>query len=184
MSMQLHPRFQNALPALLLGLVAIGLPCSLFAADLPVLRVYNWEVYLDPELADEFGRRHGVKVQETYFGSDTERDRRLADGKGNGFDLVIVDTAQVAVYRDRGWLAPIGESRVPGLGAWRRRRSHRHARVSLRLGHGRYRVSGRPGARGPGLVAGPVHAGHDNLRQGAGVRQRARARSGRAQGRG
>jgi len=112
MTTPLHRRFGIAL---LLGLAAIGLPSSLLAADLPVLRIYNWEAYLDPGLAAEFGRRHGVRVQETYFQSDTERDRRLADSKGKGFDLVIVDVGQVAVYRDRGWLAPIGESRVPGL---------------------------------------------------------------------
>ncbi|MGB7739634.1 MAG: spermidine/putrescine ABC transporter substrate-binding protein, partial [Steroidobacteraceae bacterium] len=113
--MHLHRRLGITLLPLLLGLAATGLPHLLLAADRPVLRIYNWEEYLDPELVAEFGRRHGVKVQQTYFESDTQRDRRLAQSKGQGFDLVIVDTGQVAVYRDRGWLAPIGESRVHGL---------------------------------------------------------------------
>jgi spermidine/putrescine transport system substrate-binding protein len=101
--------------ALLLGLAAVGLPRSLVAADLPVLRIYNWPTYMDTQLAAEFGRRHNVRVQETYFESDTDRDRYLTASKGAGFDLVMVDAALVPVYRERGWLAPIGESRVPGL---------------------------------------------------------------------
>jgi spermidine/putrescine transport system substrate-binding protein len=110
------PRLRRvAMLCALIGITLSGMPRALQAAEQPVLRIYNLEVYLDPELAAEFGRQHGVKVHQTYFESDTERDRRLADSKGKGFDLVIVDTGQVAVYRDRGWLAPIGESRVPGL---------------------------------------------------------------------
>lgn len=101
--------------ALLLGLAAIELPRSLVAADLPVLRIYNWPTYMDTELAAEFGRRHNVRVNETFFESDTDRDRYLTDSNGAGFDLVVVDAALVPAYRERGWLAPIGESRVPGL---------------------------------------------------------------------
>ncbi|MDH5254614.1 MAG: spermidine/putrescine ABC transporter substrate-binding protein [Gammaproteobacteria bacterium] len=99
----------------LIGLTLSGLPAALQAAERPVLRLYNWEQYMDPELAAEFGRRHKARVEETHFESDTMRDRYLADTKGQGFDLVIVDEGQVPIYRDRGWLAPIGESRVPGL---------------------------------------------------------------------
>lgn len=112
MSMPLHRGFGIAL---LLGLVAIGLPRALVAADLPVLRIYNWPAYMDTDLAAEFGRRHNVRVKETHFESDTDRDRFLTASKGKGFDLVMVDAALVPAYRERGWLAPIGESRVPGL---------------------------------------------------------------------
>jgi spermidine/putrescine transport system substrate-binding protein len=101
--------------ALALVLLAGGLPRPLLAADQAVLRLYNWEDYLDPELAAEFGARHGVRIEETYFESDTERDRRLAGNGASGFDLVVVDQAQLPVYRDRGWIAPIDTARVPGL---------------------------------------------------------------------
>ena len=111
----LAPRRRVAILCALMGMTFSGVPGPVGAADRPVLRLYNWTQYLDPELAAEFGRRHGVRVQETYFESDTARDRHLADTKGRGFDLVIVDAALVPVYRERGWLAPIGESRVPGL---------------------------------------------------------------------
>lgn len=110
--------------AVMLLLAVIGLPRSLLAAERPVLRILNWEEYLDPEVIAEFGRRHGVRVEETLFESDSERDRILAANGATGFDLAVVDAAQVAVYRDRGWIAPLGESRVPGLreldNRWRR----------------------------------------------------------------
>ncbi|MGB7739635.1 MAG: spermidine/putrescine ABC transporter substrate-binding protein, partial [Steroidobacteraceae bacterium] len=118
-----HPARTVGLAVMLL-LAAIGLPPRLLAAELPVLRILNWEEYLDPEVAAEFGRRHGVRVEETHFDSDSERDRKLAANGATGFDLAIVDASQIAVYRDRGWIEPIGESRVPGLreldNRWRR----------------------------------------------------------------
>jgi spermidine/putrescine transport system substrate-binding protein len=100
---------------ILVGITLAGLPGPLRAAEQPVLRLYNWPEYMDPELAAEFGRRHNVTVRETHFESDTDRDRHLTATRGGGFDLVVVDAAVVPVYRERGWLAPIGESRVPGL---------------------------------------------------------------------
>jgi spermidine/putrescine transport system substrate-binding protein len=109
-----HPYRALGLATVLL-LAALGLSPPLLAAEQPVLRILNWEEYLDPEVAAEFGRRHGIKVEETYFDSDSERDRRLAANGATGFDLAMVDAPQIAVYRDRGWIEPIGDSRVPGL---------------------------------------------------------------------
>jgi spermidine/putrescine transport system substrate-binding protein len=110
--------------ALMVLLAVIGLPRPVLAAEQPVLRILNWDEYLDPAVLAEFGRRHGVKVEETYFDSDSERDRRLASNDATGFDLAMVDAPQIAVYRDRGWIEPIGESRVSGLreldARWRR----------------------------------------------------------------
>jgi spermidine/putrescine transport system substrate-binding protein len=85
------------------------------AAGSPELRIYNWEYFLDPELAAEFGRRHRVAVRQSFFDSDWERDLRLAAGGRADFDLVMVDAAQVSVYRARGWLEPIGVDHVPDL---------------------------------------------------------------------
>jgi spermidine/putrescine transport system substrate-binding protein len=115
MTLRLTRRWRVALLWILIGLTFSSLPRPLVAADEPVLRLYNWAAYMDPELAAEFGRRYNVRVEETYFESDTDRDQHLADTRGGGFDLVLVDAALVPAYRERGWLAPIGESRVPGL---------------------------------------------------------------------
>jgi spermidine/putrescine transport system substrate-binding protein len=108
-------RVQVALLCALVGITLSGLPGPLQAAEQPVLRILNWEDYLDPELAAEFGAKHNVRVEETYFASDMERDRRLAGNGASGFDLIIVDQAQLPLYRDRGWIAPLDTARVPGL---------------------------------------------------------------------
>jgi spermidine/putrescine transport system substrate-binding protein len=109
-----HPARSLGLAVMLL-LAVIGLPRSLLAAERPVLRILNWEDYLDPELAAEFAAKHGVRIEETHFESDTERDRLLANNKAAGFDLVLVDHTQLRLYRDQGWIAPIGTAQVPGL---------------------------------------------------------------------
>jgi spermidine/putrescine-binding protein len=101
--------------ALMLLLAVIGLPRPVLAAERPVLRILGWGDSLDPTMLAESGRRHGVKVEETCFNSDTECDRMLAADGATGFDLAIVDAAQVVVYRDRGWIEPLGEAGVPGL---------------------------------------------------------------------
>ena len=101
--------------ALILLLLASGSPPPLLGAEQPVLRILNWEDYLDPEIAADFGRQQGVRVEETYFDSDTERDRRLAGNGATGFDLIMVDQAQLPVYRDRGWITPLDTARLPGL---------------------------------------------------------------------
>jgi spermidine/putrescine transport system substrate-binding protein len=115
MTLRLTRRRRVAIPWILIGLTLSSVSRPLVAAEEPVLHLYNWPAYMDAELAAEFGRRHKVRVRETYFESDTDRDQHLTDSKGGGFDLVVVDAALVPAYRDRGWLAPIGESRVPGL---------------------------------------------------------------------
>ena len=118
-----HPARSLGLAVMLL-LAVIVLPRSVLAAERPVLRILNWQEYLDPEVMAEFGRRHGVRVEETYFDSDSERDRRLAANGATGFDLAIVNASQIVNYRDRGWIEPIGDTRVPGLreldARWRR----------------------------------------------------------------
>jgi spermidine/putrescine transport system substrate-binding protein len=108
---------------LVLACLALAVPSPGHGAALPELRIYNWEFFLDPEVLAEFGRRHGVKVRQSYFDSDWERDLRLAAGSRADFDIAMVDAAQVAVYRDRGWIVPLGVARVPALAnfdlAWR-----------------------------------------------------------------
>ena len=114
--MNRRSRFPSlAIWAAIILMVASGLPRHVLAADQPVLRILNWEDYLDPELAAEFGRKHRVSVEETYFESDTERDRRLAGNGAASFDLVIVDQAQLPLYRNRVWIAPLDTALVPGL---------------------------------------------------------------------
>jgi spermidine/putrescine transport system substrate-binding protein len=90
---------------------------------LPTLHVYTWENYLDPQIAADFGERHGVRLRQSYFASDRERDLRLAAGGAADFDVVLLDAPQVSAYRKRGLIVPIGVERVPNLAridpAWR-----------------------------------------------------------------
>lgn len=93
----------------------IVLPTPGHSAAPADLRIYNWELFLDPKLVAEFSRRTGVKIRQSYFDSDRERDLRLTAGGTSDFDLVMVDAAQVEVYRKHGWAEPIGLRHVPAL---------------------------------------------------------------------
>lgn len=111
---------------------ALAIACALGGAALgragqagepAALHIYTWNTYLDPQVAADFGRRHGVQVRQSYFASDRERDLRLAAGGGADFDVVLLDAPQVSAYRKRGLIRPIGVERVPNLAlvdpAWR-----------------------------------------------------------------
>jgi len=105
-----YPRLRAGLLSLALGVGSLTA-----TAEAPVLRIYGWENFLDPALAAEFGKRHGVTVQQTFYDSDWERDLRLTATGGAGFDLVMVDSTRIPLYRSHGWLEELGQRRVPGL---------------------------------------------------------------------
>lgn len=91
-------------------LLLLGITCH--GRELSLL---TWAEYLDPALVTEFEQRHGVTLRLAYFDSDEERDGILLSTDGTGYDLVLVGNVRVATYRNRGWLAPLGEREVPAL---------------------------------------------------------------------
>jgi len=54
-------------------------------------------------------------VRFSYFGADAERDKELTASGGTGFDVVLVDGAQMSNYVGRGWIAPLSEADAPRL---------------------------------------------------------------------
>lgn len=79
------------------------------------LVVLNWSEYLDPDLISEFEQQHNAKITEVYFESDDLRDDMLLETSGQGYDVAIVNGANMETYRKRGWLAPLTEQQVPNL---------------------------------------------------------------------
>ena len=79
------------------------------------LVILNWADYLDPDLVAEFEAAFDAKVREVYFENDNERDKLLLQSSGEGYDVAIVDGTTLVKYQKRGWIAEIGEARVPNL---------------------------------------------------------------------
>lgn len=107
------------LTSLVLSLSAISLATSAIAASKPSpkrsLVVLNWSEYLDPELVEKFEQQFNAEVSEVYFESDDLRDDMILETNATGYDLVMVNGINVDSYRQRGWIAPLDEAKVPNL---------------------------------------------------------------------
>ena len=76
---------------------------------------------MDPSLVTQFEKEKGVIVKQNYFISDDDRDDILQDNNAEGFDVVIVNGANMRTYVKRGWLAKIPKNKIPN-------RQHIHPR--------------------------------------------------------
>ena len=96
------------------------------AAESKELIFLNWGDYMDPGVLEEFKKRTGITVKETYFESDAERNEILLEANGNGYDFTITDGVSLQVLAKRGWLEPIKGETIPNL---------KHIESHLREGH-------------------------------------------------
>lgn len=94
-------------------LLFLNLP--LLAAGSNELIFLNWGDYMDPEVLQEFKKRTGITVKETYFESDTERNDILVATDGKGYDFTVVDGVTLQVLANRGWLDPVLDKTMPNV---------------------------------------------------------------------
>jgi len=73
----------------------------------------TWPDYIEPKLVEAFERSRGVRVRFAYFETDDDRNDLMAKGGGIGFDLAVVNSPNIPVYRRMGWLSPVGAEDVP-----------------------------------------------------------------------
>ena len=99
--------------ATMLFLLFFNLP--LHAADSNELIFLNWGDYMDPGVLQEFKKRTGITVKETYFESDAERNDILVEADGKGYDLTVSDGVSLQVLANRGWLEPVLYKTMPNL---------------------------------------------------------------------
>lgn len=59
-----------------------------FSADKPLLNIYNWSDYIDPQLIEEFEREYGIRVNYDIYDSSEIVDTKLLTGH-SGYDIVI-----------------------------------------------------------------------------------------------
>ncbi len=85
------------------------------AEEQKILSILNWESYLDPEVIARFETENNVRVQQTYFVSDEDRDSKLIATRGNAFDLILISDARIAEYVKLGWIAPLDRDKLTNL---------------------------------------------------------------------
>lgn len=78
----------QAMAAIALLLVSLALPDRVYAAEEPLLNIYNWSDYIDPDLIQEFEQEFGIKVNYDIYDSSEIVDTKLLTGH-SGYDIVV-----------------------------------------------------------------------------------------------
>lgn len=95
-------------------LAALLLPLGGTAHAEKVLRVYNWEAYVDPAVLDEFARGRDVRLDYRTFTDAQQLDDALR--RGEALDLVFPTDHQLRELIADGLLAPLERARLRNHG--------------------------------------------------------------------
>ena len=76
---------------------------------------YNWTAYIDEGVVKDFEKKFNTEVVQKFFQSADERDENLMRNGGKGYDVFMLTAADLPPYTERGWLMPLGESKIPNL---------------------------------------------------------------------
>ena len=79
------------------------------------LHILNWSEYLQPVLIAAFEDQYGVKIKQTFYESEADRDEILSESGINGFDLAIVESMMLNRYRQLGWIEPFDRHKISNL---------------------------------------------------------------------
>jgi len=82
----------------------------------PVLHLYTWSDYLDPELVTAFEKANGCRVKIDTFDSNETMYAKMLAGSGR-YDLIFPSSYQVSLMAQKGMLLPLDKSRLPNVAA-------------------------------------------------------------------
>jgi spermidine/putrescine transport system substrate-binding protein len=80
----------------------------------PVLKVYNWDTYIDPDILTTFEEEFGVAIDYKVFDSDEDVLDELRTG-GASYDVIVPSDFIVAIMRNEGLLAPLSDGAIPNV---------------------------------------------------------------------
>ncbi|MEM7010220.1 MAG: spermidine/putrescine ABC transporter substrate-binding protein, partial [Verrucomicrobiota bacterium] len=81
----------------------------------PVLRVYNWDDYLNPDLVPLFEKEANCKVELLYFESNEQMRDAVASGEGGPFDVLVPSSYMAEeLYREK-LIMDLDHSQLPNL---------------------------------------------------------------------
>lgn len=91
--------------------VALTLGTASFAAEDPVLNIYNWADYIDPEIIEEFETEYGIKINYDIYDSAEMVDTKLLTG-GSGYDIVTHASTNSDLLVPIGVYQPVDHARL------------------------------------------------------------------------
>lgn len=80
----------------------------------PVLHVFNWDDYLNPELITRFEEENGCQVVVDIFDSNESMLAKLKSG-ASGYDILVPSSYMVKVLEREGMILPLDHAKIPNL---------------------------------------------------------------------
>ncbi|MFV3091426.1 extracellular solute-binding protein [Pseudomonas sp. GW6] len=94
---------------LMLAGLLLQAACQAQASD--VLRVYNWNLYIEPQVIREFERQYGARVDYQTYTTPQELDDALA--RGETWDVIVPLHYQLKAMQMRQQLQPLNLAQLP-----------------------------------------------------------------------
>lgn len=95
------------------SLCALLFHSAVFAGQ-PVVNFLNWSQYIGPDVIPGFQNASGIKVNQNFFDSEDMLLSLLLAG-GSGYDLAIMDLADIPQQSAAGVLQPLDKTKIPNL---------------------------------------------------------------------
>lgn len=83
--------------------------------DTPILNLYIWEDYIDPEIVKSFEIQTASRVNIVTFDNDDQREETLLATQGKGFDIICISDLYTTNPAELGWIAKLDQNMLPNL---------------------------------------------------------------------
>ncbi len=96
-------------------LAAVGLMlCSCGRDNRPVLHLYNWSDYMNPEVLSQFEQENNCKVILDNYDSNEAMYAKIKAG-ATGYDLIFPSSYMVSIMNQQGMIQPLDHAKIPNL---------------------------------------------------------------------
>jgi spermidine/putrescine transport system substrate-binding protein len=92
----------------------LAAPLLVAAAPVKTLHLFNWDNYLNPQVAKDFEKEFGVRIVEDKFASNEDLLAKLQAG-ATGYDVVVPSDYAVRILVRHGLLAKLDRNNIPNL---------------------------------------------------------------------
>ena len=103
----------NIVKALAGGALALGVVAGCGPKG-PVLHVYTWSDYIDPEIVAEFEKQNGCTVAIDTFDSNESMFAKLQAGS-TGYDVIMPTSYQIPLMAKNGMIRKLDKSLLPNV---------------------------------------------------------------------
>jgi len=75
----------------------------------------TWHKYISEDVVAEFEAEYNAKVNFVYYESDTIRDEMLTSSGADEYDLILLDSVSIPLYKKLSWVTSFNHKSAPNL---------------------------------------------------------------------